>query len=346
MKRKLNIGIVGLGHIAQNFHLPSLKTIKDVNIWSCCDKNNNLVKKISKKYKVSRSFLNYKKFISDKKLDAVHICTPPYLHYRDIMTAIKFQKHFFVEKPFTIKNSEAKKIYNSLKGKKIIGMCAMHQRYREISERIKKKVENGDIGKIYLVKIQKSQFRNIPRHSKVFSKKEYSGGGVLIDLGSHYFDLVLWILNFPKINKVISKNFNILAKSNKLIKSPLPFKYFNNEELSTGSIFMKNNLIINYELSYLLNKKKNITKIEFFGDKGSISWPDGKIFYEDKKGNFKEKKINFNKNQKASKKEVEQFIENVKKKYTPQDVRQQNIVTKLIDRLYQSSKKENIIKYD
>ena len=66
MKRKLNIGIVGLGHIAQNFHLPSLKTIKDVNIWSCCDKNNNLVKKISKKYKVSRSFLNYKKFISDK----------------------------------------------------------------------------------------------------------------------------------------------------------------------------------------------------------------------------------------------------------------------------------------
>ena len=55
------------------------------------------------------------------------------------MTAIKFQKHFFVEKPFTIKNSEAKKIYNSLKGKKIIGMCAMHQRYREISERIKKK---------------------------------------------------------------------------------------------------------------------------------------------------------------------------------------------------------------
>ena len=59
------------------------------------------------------------------------------------------------------------------------------------------------------------------------------------------------------------------------------------------------------------------------------------------------KKINFNKNQKASKKEVEQFIENVKKKkYTPQDVRQQNIVTKLIDRLYQSSKKQNIIKYD
>ena len=117
-----------------------------MNIWSCCDKNNNLVKKFQK-YKVSRSFLNYKKFISFKKLDAVHICTPPYLHYRDIMTAIKFQKHFFVDKPFTIKNSEAKKIYNSLKGKKIIGMCAMHQRYREISERIKKKLKMVILGK-------------------------------------------------------------------------------------------------------------------------------------------------------------------------------------------------------
>ena len=41
-----------------------------------------------------------------------------------------------------------------------------------------------------------------------------------------------------------------------------------------------------------------------------------KFFTRIKKGNFKEKKINFNKNQKASKKEVEQFIENVKK-YTP-----------------------------
>ena len=72
-----------------------------------------------------------------------------------------------------------------------------------------------------------------------------------MDLGSHYFDLVGWLLNFPKIKKISSFCFSNITnlKNNKKFT---PFKIYNNEELSTGNIQLRNDCVINYELSYAL----------------------------------------------------------------------------------------------
>ena len=155
--------------------------------------------------------------------------------------------------------------------------CALHQRYRPISEAVKNVINKNKIGKIYYINILHRKFRSIPQQSSVFSEKKFSGGGPLIDLGSHYFDLVFWMLNFPKINKA-NCNTNNLIFSRKNMKKYLPFKKFSNEESCFGSIILKNKLYINFEMSYAMNTRKEEIKIEFFGEKGSISWPNSNYY--------------------------------------------------------------------
>jgi len=339
MKKKIyKVGLVGAGHIANTFHMPAWERNKKSKIVSICDTNKKNLKKISQKYKIKSTFINYKKMLNKENLDLINICTPPHRHYKDIILACKFNKHILVEKPFVLRFSEAKKIANLLKNKKIKCMCSMHQRFRQISQETKNIIKKNKIGKVYYIKITKKQFRKIPLQSEVFSKKIQSGGGPLIDLGSHYFDLISWFVNFPKIKSVRAYNFNNISKNNNFMRKNLPFKNFDSEEFTAGTINFKNKLCVNFEMSYLLNIKKDITEIEIFGEKGCIVWPKGEILLRRKNGKIKREKIKIKQNVKASLSQVNHFINVVQKRQRQLvSIDESVYIVKLIENLYKSA---------
>ena len=259
MIKDIKVAIVGTGHISEKFHMPAWTRNKHVEIVSICDSDKKQLNKISKKFNIKNKYLNLKNMLfNEKKIDILNICTPPHLHFNQIKMALKKKINVFVEKPFVISKNEFKSIKKLIKGKKVVASCTLHQRFRPVSVNIKEILNKKLIGKIYYINIVKRQFRGIPTHSKVFSIKKLSGGGPLIDLGTHYFDLVFWFLNFPKIKKISNMNFNNLTKI-KSNKKYLPFKKFDSEELSIGEIVSKDNTLIKYELGYALNQKEHIT---------------------------------------------------------------------------------------
>ncbi len=168
------------------------------------------------------------------------------------------------------------------------------------------------IGEIYFISIKKLNFDGIPKHSHYFSSKKYSGGGPLIDYGSHYFDLISWFLNFPKVKKLSCFITNKLTKTNKN-KKLIPFKKFDNEEFATGQIQFYNSCIVNFELGYRLNTPKNVSEIKIYGTKGMINWPKGEI-YKIENSLLKKKKILFNNKKLASDEQIKNFILTIKNK--------------------------------
>jgi predicted dehydrogenase len=333
MKNNIKVAIVGAGHISEKFHIPSWVKNKNVKITSICDTNKKQLNKISKKFNIKKKYLNLKDLLAnEKKIDILNICTPPYLHYHQIKLALKKNINIFVEKPFVVSKSELGHVQKLAKNKKVTVSCTLHQRFRPVSISVKDVLKKKLIGKVYYINIIKRQFRGIPTHSKVYSSKKLSGGGPLIDLGTHYFDLVFWLLNFPKIKKISNMNFNNLTniKSN---KKYLPFKKYDSEELSIGEIVSKDNTLVRYELGYALNQKENITKIEMFGTKGSIQWPSGKLTLTQKNKNiFKKLKTN---GLKASIGQKKDFIKNYKfKNKASVKMSQIKYIVNLINDLY------------
>ena len=61
MKKIFNVGIVGVGHIANTFHIPAFlknKRVKKIYIFDIEKKN---LQKTSKKFKFLKTFTNFKK---------------------------------------------------------------------------------------------------------------------------------------------------------------------------------------------------------------------------------------------------------------------------------------------
>lgn len=336
MKKKFNIGLIGLGHAAKNWHIPAWQRNKFSRLHAIYDTNKKKIDYFKKKIPKILSVKNINEF-SKVKIDIINICTTPSSHFQNLKYSLKLNKPILIEKPILTNSNEMKKLKKYFKKFKSYIQCSLHHRHRSISIEIKKLLKKKEIGNIYYINIIHRKFRSIPKQSKIFSNKNKSGGGPLIDLGSHYFDLICWLLNFPKIKKIMCVNKKEIFK-NKLNKRYLPFNSFNNEELALGNILFANKVLCNFEIGYCLNTSDEKVAIEIFGSKGSITWPNGNLNIL-KKDKIHKRKIRTKKFL-ASDEQINFFIKNIRNKnQNIKNILEYKYIVDLIDKLYKSSSK-------
>ena len=193
----IKTAIIGCGRIAQQAHFPALSTMTDeVHVKYACDLIPEKAEAMKAKYPelVDQVITDYKVALADPEVDAVYILTPNYAHYTVTMDSLRAGKHVFCEKPITVNYAlSCEMAQEAEKQGKIlnIGVCNRYQKSVEMLEQLNRE---GKFGKIYHVYCSFRSTRSIPGLGGAFTTKEQSGGGVLIDWGVHFLDLILYIL--------------------------------------------------------------------------------------------------------------------------------------------------------
>ena len=216
---KTMIAIIGCGRIAQNAHLPALTKMEDVRIKYACDILPEKAQAVVDKYEnVEIAITDYKVALADPEVDAVFVLTPNYAHYTITMDALRAGKHVMCEKPITINYALSVEMAEEAKkqGKLLnIGVCNRYNRSVELLEEMNRK---GEFGNIYHVYCSFRSCRSIPGLGGDFTNKAQSGGGVLIDWGIHFLDLILYILGGAKLKNVTCDAYCEMAKDMKSYK--------------------------------------------------------------------------------------------------------------------------------
>lgn len=210
------VAVIGCGRIAKNAHFPALAAMEDVRIKYACDLLPEKAEALREKFpKIENVITDYKVALADPEVDAVFVLTPNFAHYTVTMEALQAGKHVLCEKPITVNYAlscemaaEAKK-----QGKVLnIGVCNRHS----LSvDKIRRMVADGKLGKVYHVYCSFRAHRSIPGLGGAFTTKAQSGGGVLIDWGVHFFDLVLYILGGTTLRTVTCNAYSEMAKDMK-----------------------------------------------------------------------------------------------------------------------------------
>jgi predicted dehydrogenase len=166
-----------------------------------------------------------------------------------------------------------------------IGVC---NRYHKSVEKIAEMVKEGKLGNIYHIYCSFRSFRSIPGLGGAFTTKALSGGGVLIDWGVHFFDIILYVLGLDtKLKTVSCDAYNELAKDMKSYK----YKYMWAEDTSdkengtndvddmiTGYV-RTNKASISFNGAWAQNiNDSNSMFIDFMGDKGGVRLQYGDKF--------------------------------------------------------------------
>lgn len=210
------IAVIGCGRICDIAHLPALSQMENVRIKYACDIIPEKAYAKKEKYpKIENVITDYKQALNDPEVDAVYVLTPNYAHYTISMDALSAGKHVFCEKPVTVDYPHSKEMADQAEkyGKILnIGVCNRYNRSVEMLEKLNRE---GRFGNIYHVYCSFREFRSIPGLGGPFTDKAQSGGGVLIDWGVHFFDLILYILGGAKLETVTCNAYNGTAKNMK-----------------------------------------------------------------------------------------------------------------------------------
>lgn len=213
------IAIIGCGRIARNAHFPALTQLENVRIKYACDLLPEKAEALKAEYPaVEQVITDYRIALNDPEVEAVWVLTPNFAHYTVTMDALRAGKHVFCEKPITVNYALSCEMAEEAakQGKMLnIGVC---NRYHKSVEMLEELNREGRFGKLYHVYCSFRAFRSIPGLGGAFTTKEQSGGGVLIDWGVHFLDLILYILGGAKLVNVTSDAYCEMAKDMKAYK--------------------------------------------------------------------------------------------------------------------------------
>ena len=256
MERKVKIGIIGCGGIANGKHMPSLKAIDNVEMVAFCDIIEDRAIKAANEFGVedAKVYVDYKELLKDESIEIVHVCTPNRSHSFISVDAMRAGKHVMCEKPMAINSEEALKMLEASKetGKKLT--IGYQSRFRKDSQYLKACCENGELGEIYYGKAHALRRRAVPTWG-VFLNEYEQGGGPLIDIGTHALDLTLWMMNNYKPKMVVGSVYKKLGDQTQTANAWGdwdPEKY-TVEDSAFGYIVMEDGATIVLESSWALN---------------------------------------------------------------------------------------------
>ena len=218
MEKKV-IAVIGCGRIANNAHFPAFEKMDNVRVKYACDLIKEKAEAAKAKFpKIENVITDYKDALNDKEVEAVWVLTPNYAHYTITMDALKAGKHVFCEKPITVNYELSLEMAREAEKQNRILQIGVCNRYHRSVEMLKEWNEAGKFGNIYHVYCSFRNFRCIPGLGGAFTTKAQAGGGVLIDWGIHFLDLVLYVLGGAKLKTVTCDAYNEMAKDMKSYK--------------------------------------------------------------------------------------------------------------------------------
>ncbi|MDO5516165.1 MAG: Gfo/Idh/MocA family oxidoreductase [Clostridium sp.] len=257
--KKLKVGIIGCGGIANQKHFPALKNNSDLNeIVAFCDVIEERAVKAAKEFGAENAkvYTDYKELLADSDIDVVHVCTPNVSHSVITIDAFAAGKNVYCEKPMSHNTEEAEKMVEAWKKSKKKFTIGYQNRFRPEVQNLHDSCMKGELGDIYYGKAHAVRRRGVPTWG-VFMDKEKQGGGPLIDIGTHALDITLWCMNNYDIDSVSGSVFYKLGKLQQATEGNLfgPWnpKTYDVEDSAVGFIKMKNGATINLEASWALN---------------------------------------------------------------------------------------------
>ncbi|MBF9254964.1 Gfo/Idh/MocA family oxidoreductase [Pontibacter sp. 172403-2] len=207
MSDKVKFAVVGCGHIGKR-HAQMITENEESELVALVDIKNKEQLGIDQ-FNVPLFKTLEELLASGIEVDVVNIASPNGLHARQAMTSLEARKHIVVEKPMALTKLDAEKlIFKALHVHKHV-FAVMQNRYSPPSVWIKELIEDGVLGKIFMVQLN-CYWNRDDRYYKADSwhGKQELDGGTLFTQFSHFIDIMYWLFGDIENISAKFKDFN------------------------------------------------------------------------------------------------------------------------------------------
>lgn len=228
MKDYVTVGVVGAGRGCELHTYGYHRSNIPVRLKTVMARRPEQLQQAVEKYKFEKMTTSFEDLLKDDEIDVIDICTPPYLHFEEIIKALQAGKHIICEKPLIgyfgqegdpkpIGDKVSKKymyeqmITNLGKLREVIEHAGTKFMYAENFVYAPAILKAGEIirakkSKILYMKGEESLKGSSSAVAGDWSK---TGGGIFMRNGVHPLGAILWL----KEQESIARKHNITVKS-------------------------------------------------------------------------------------------------------------------------------------
>ncbi len=190
--KKVRVGVIGCGKIAEYLHLPGYNALANAEVVAVADLNEERLDYVKHKFGVNCTYTDYANLLDDRTIDAVSICTPPHLHKQITIEAVEHGKYVLCEKPLATNTKEAYELLDEVGNSKFFVMPAFNYRFTPSVKMVNEIISHGKIGEVKRATVNFKSDQRVWNAITPFRFTEKSG--VLADLGPHVIDMLHYFL--------------------------------------------------------------------------------------------------------------------------------------------------------
>ncbi|MDC0198356.1 Gfo/Idh/MocA family oxidoreductase [Candidatus Thioglobus sp.] len=141
--KKINLGFIGAGFIAQQCHLPAFKEQNNCNIFGVADLHRDLASRVANIYEIPNIYSSHKDLLLNGEIDAVVVTLPRAYTYGVVRDCLIAGKHVLTEKPLSLNFENAKKLKSLAKKQNLLLQVGYMKRNDSGLKKFKELVEEN-----------------------------------------------------------------------------------------------------------------------------------------------------------------------------------------------------------
>lgn len=202
MARTVNVAVAGAGGAAQVVHLPILKRLVDVRVAGLVDPDVTKARAIADRFEIDAVGRTLDDLAADAEFDAVLVCSPTSQHETGVLAALRHGAHVMCERPLAADAAGARHMIEAAEASGRALMVANNLRYRFDLRAIKQSIAIGEMGDVRHIRSVWLKRRSRRPRAGWRRDPAQAGGGALMDLGASALDVLLWLLDYPDVERV------------------------------------------------------------------------------------------------------------------------------------------------
>ena len=248
---RVNFGVIGAGGIARRRTIPGMLKAKNCRLVAVMNPSDP--DRIAEEFKVPRAYRREEELLADPEVEAVYIASPVQHHARQIMLCAEAGKHILCEKPLTRDLREARKAAAACRKRGVLLQEGYMMKFHGAHLKIKELIDKGKLGRIVYLRAQLSCW--YPKIAGAWRQDPKNGGGALIDMASHLYDLVEYFAG--PIRKITALTGNLVQD-------------YKSEDASTTLLELQSGAQATVDCFFCIPDEASRTRLEIYGSAGAV----------------------------------------------------------------------------
>jgi len=195
----LRIAVIGTGSIADAHLYAYSKVPERAQVVLVSDIASERARRAAERFGVADTCGDYREVLTRADIDAVSICTPPFLHAEIAAACLRAGKHVLCEKPVAATLAELDTIAAAEQESGRVFSGVFQWRFGRGARQMRMFIDEGRLGRLTLGVAETLWFRDHPYYDDVAWRGKWATecGGVTVSQAIHALDCLVWFLGEP-----------------------------------------------------------------------------------------------------------------------------------------------------